>query len=54
MAGDGLRGSEGSPGSEPDPKDREELSRGTSLPLHLEGENNFNNISQSSVTEECV
>lgn len=50
----GWRWSEGSPVSEPNPKDHEELSRGTSLPLHLEGKNNFNNISQISVTEEWV
>lgn len=24
------------------------------MPLHLEGKNNFNNISQNSVSEECV
>lgn len=33
-----LRRPEGSPGSEPNPRDHDELSRGTSLPLHLEGE----------------
>lgn len=43
-----------SPGSEPNPKDHDELSRGISLPLHLEGKHNFNNISQNSVTEAYV
>lgn len=49
-----LRGPEGSPESEPNRKDHGELLRGISLPLHLEGGNSFNNISQNSVTEEYV